>query len=64
MKRLSPQAKDLCEKLPNKDKIPHSPAVGGRMKRTEKADSYKGWFRKNKSAGLFRGKQPVFPSGD
>ena len=39
------------------------PPTAGERNRTEKADSYKGLYRKNKSAGLFRGKQLVFPSG-
>ena len=50
--RLSPQAKDLCGKLSTKDNITLSPAYGGRKKRNGETGQCKGWFRKNKSAGL------------
>ena len=61
--RLSPQAKDLCGKLSNNDNITLSPAYGGRKKRTEKRTVQRQDPQKQ-IGRTYRGKQPVFPSGE
>ena len=61
LRRLSPQAKDLCGKLSANDNNILSPAVGGRKKRNVESGQCKGRIRKNKSAGLFQGKTACFP---
>ena len=63
--RLSPAAKDLCGKLSTNDNIILSPAVGGR-KNTEqrKRTATRACTAKTNRPDFFRGKQPVFPSGE
>ena len=60
LKRLSPQAKDLCGKLSNNDNITHSPAVGGRMKRNGESGQLQRQDPQKQIGRTFSGENSLF----
>ena len=61
LRRLSPQAKDLCGKLSTDDNITLSPAVGGRKKRNGESGQLQRQEPQKQIGRTSQGKTACFP---